>query len=55
MAKGITINGLAIINEKTGGGPGNFLYLHTHPAWRPAELLPRQRDRRAGLPSCCKS
>ena len=31
VAKGITINGLAIINEKTGGGPGNFLYLHTHP------------------------
>jgi Protein of unknown function (DUF1194) len=31
VAKGITINGLAIINEKTGGVPGNYLYLHTHP------------------------
>ena len=31
VAKGITINGLAIINEKTGGEPGNFLYMHTHP------------------------
>ena len=31
VAKGITINGLAIINEKTGGVPGTFLYLHTHP------------------------
>jgi hypothetical protein len=31
VAKGITINGLAIINEKTGGQPGTFLYVHTHP------------------------
>ncbi len=31
VAKGITINGLAIINEKTGGEPGTFFYLHTHP------------------------
>ncbi len=31
IAKGITINGLAIINEKTGGDPGSFLYSHTHP------------------------
>ena len=31
VANGIIINGLAIINEKTGGVPGNFLYLHTHP------------------------
>jgi Protein of unknown function (DUF1194) len=31
VAKGITINGLAIINEETGGVPGTFLYLHTHP------------------------
>lgn len=31
VAKGITINGLAIINEKTGGEPGTFLYVHTHP------------------------
>jgi len=32
VAKGIVINGLAIINEKTGGIPGTFLYSHTHPA-----------------------
>ena len=31
VAKGIIINGLAIINEKTGGIPGTFLYAHTHP------------------------
>jgi Protein of unknown function (DUF1194) len=31
VAKGITINGLAIINEKTGGVTGTFLYSHTHP------------------------
>ncbi len=31
VAKGITINGLAIINEKTGGIAGTFLYSHTHP------------------------
>lgn len=31
VAKGITINGLAIINERTGGVPGTFLYTHTHP------------------------
>jgi hypothetical protein len=31
VSKGITINGLAIINEKTGGEPGTFLFLHTHP------------------------
>lgn len=31
VAKGITINGLAIINEKTGGVAGTFLYSHTHP------------------------
>ncbi len=31
VANGITINGLAIINEKTGGVPGTFLYSHTHP------------------------
>jgi hypothetical protein len=31
VAKGIIINGLAIINEKTGGVPGTFLYAHTHP------------------------
>ncbi len=31
VKKGITINGLAIINEKTGGIAGTFLYAHTHP------------------------
>ena len=31
VAKGITINGLAIINEKNGGEPGTFQYVHTHP------------------------
>ena len=31
VEKGFTINGLAIINEKTGGERGTFLYTHTHP------------------------
>lgn len=31
VAKGITINGLAIINEQASGRPGSFLYSHTHP------------------------
>jgi hypothetical protein len=31
VGKGFTINGLAIINEKTGNEPGTFLYSHTHP------------------------
>ncbi len=31
VAKGITINGLAIINEKTSGEFGSYLYAHTHP------------------------
>lgn len=31
VAKGIIINGLAIINEKTGGSPENLFYYHTHP------------------------
>jgi hypothetical protein len=31
VSKGITINGLAIINEKTGGEVANYLYYHTHP------------------------
>ncbi|HTV38308.1 MAG TPA: DUF1194 domain-containing protein [Xanthobacteraceae bacterium] len=31
VGKGVIINGLAIINEKTGGMPGTFLYAHTHP------------------------
>jgi Protein of unknown function (DUF1194) len=32
VAKGITINGLAITNEKTSGEPGTFRYVHTHPS-----------------------
>jgi hypothetical protein len=31
VGKDVTINGLAIINEKTGGVPGSYLYFHTHP------------------------
>jgi hypothetical protein len=31
VAKGITINGLAIINEKPGREPGAVFYEHTHP------------------------
>jgi hypothetical protein len=31
VAAGITVNGLAIINERTGGEPGSFFYGHTHP------------------------
>jgi Protein of unknown function (DUF1194) len=31
VGHGIIINGLAIINEKTGGMAGTFLYAHTHP------------------------
>jgi hypothetical protein len=31
VRKGITINGLAIINEKTSGPLGTFSYYHTHP------------------------
>jgi Protein of unknown function (DUF1194) len=47
VANGITINGLAIINEKTGGVPGNFLYLHTHP---PGGLPNYYRDNVIGGP-----
>ncbi len=39
VAKGITINGLAIINEKTAER-GTFFYVHTHPPGGAAELLP---------------
>ena len=31
VSAGITVNGLAIINERTGGEPGSFFYGHTHP------------------------
>jgi Protein of unknown function (DUF1194) len=31
VGKGITINGLAIINEKTSGEFGGYLWAHTHP------------------------
>ncbi len=30
VAKGVTVNGLAIVNERTGA-PGTFFYGHTHP------------------------
>ncbi|MGH6671244.1 MAG: DUF1194 domain-containing protein [Xanthobacteraceae bacterium] len=47
VAKGITINGLAIINEKTGGIAGTFLYAHTHP---PGGLPNYYRDNVVGGP-----
>jgi hypothetical protein len=47
VAKGITINGFAIINEKTGGEPGTFLYVHTHP---PGGLPNYYRDNVIGGP-----
>jgi hypothetical protein len=47
VAKGITINGLAIINEKTGGVSGTFLYTHTHP---PGGLPDYYRDNVIGGP-----
>jgi Protein of unknown function (DUF1194) len=47
VAKGITINGLAIINEKTGNLPGSFLYQHTHP---PGGLPDYYRDNVVGGP-----
>jgi hypothetical protein len=47
VAKGIAINGLAIINEKTGGIEGTFLYGHTHP---PGGLPSYYRDNVIGGP-----
>jgi uncharacterized protein DUF1194 len=47
VANGITINGLAIINEKIGGEPGTFLYNHTHP---PGGLPNYYRENVAGGP-----
>lgn len=47
VKKGITINGLAIINEKIGGIPGTFLYAHTHP---PGGLPNYYRDNVIGGP-----
>jgi hypothetical protein len=47
VAKGITINGLAIINEKTSGEPENFRYVHTHP---PGGLPNYYRDNVIGGP-----
>jgi hypothetical protein len=47
VKKGITINGLAIINEKTGGVEGTFLYAHTHP---PGGLPNYYRDNVIGGP-----
>ena len=46
-AKGITVNGLAIINEKTGGIQGTFLFGHTHP---PGGLPKYYRDNVIGGP-----
>jgi hypothetical protein len=46
-AKGVTINGLAIINEKTGGIRGTFLFGHTHP---PGGLPNYYRDNVIGGP-----
>ena len=47
VAKGITINGLAIINEKTSGEPETFRYVHTH---RPGGLPNYYRDNVIGGP-----
>lgn len=47
VAKGITINGLAIINERTGGEEGSFFYAHTHP---PGGLPKYYRDNVIGGP-----
>ena len=47
VKKGFTINGLAIINEKTGGVEGTFLYAHTHP---PGGLPNYYRDNVIGGP-----
>jgi Protein of unknown function (DUF1194) len=47
VARGITVNGLAIINEKTGGEAGTFLYMHTHP---PGGLPNYYRDNVIGGP-----
>ena len=47
VAKGITINGVAIINEKTSGEPESFRYLHTHP---PGGLPNYYRDNVIGGP-----
>jgi hypothetical protein len=46
--KGITVNGLAIINEKTGGIQGTFLFGHTHP---PGGLPDYYRDNVIGGPA----
>jgi Protein of unknown function (DUF1194) len=47
VGKGITVNGLAIINEKTGRIAGTFLYTHTHP---PGGLPNYYRDNVIGGP-----
>jgi hypothetical protein len=47
VAKGITINGLAIINEKTSGEFGGYLWAHTHP---PGGLPSYYRDNVVGGP-----
>lgn len=48
VAKGITINGLAIINEKNSGELGTFRYVHTHP---PGGLPNYYRDNVIGGPN----
>ncbi len=47
VGKGITINGFAIINEKTSGEFGGYLWAHTHP---PGGLPNYYRDNVAGGP-----
>jgi uncharacterized protein DUF1194 len=47
VGKGITINGLAIINEKTSGEFGGYLWAHTHP---PGGLPKYYRENVAGGP-----
>ncbi len=47
IASGITINGLAIINEKTSGEFGTYLWAHTHP---PGGLPDYYRDNVVGGP-----
>lgn len=47
VSKAITVNGLAIINEKTGGIEGTFLFAHTHP---PGGLPTYYRDNVIGGP-----
>jgi hypothetical protein len=47
VARGMTINGLAIINDKTSGQFGGYLWAHTHP---PGGLPSYYRENVAGGP-----